>query len=462
MAVGHRRVYVLARAFLGALIVGVLSVGGSAYPAPSQPTFGPAIDDVHYEGQSKCSPHPKPGVLAFQQMVLREYPSTGVGGISRACNVGGQSEHKEGRAWDWSVSAHSASDRAKVQDLFDWLLAEDRFGNEYARARRLGVMYMIWNKRIWGSWGGWSVYCKMKNGVCRDPEDKSARSPHTDHVHFSFTWQAARRKTTFWNPSRSYVASIAGTLDGKGFWTAGRNGSVFPRGNAGWFGSKSERYLAQPVVDMAVSPSGFGYWLTTRKGRVFALGDAVYRGRPKTPVRISAIARTVTGKGYWLATRTGRVLEFGDAKSYGRLEESNAKVVDMAATPTGLGFWLFTDNGRVFAFGDARFFGGTADINLKQPIVAAATRGTEGYWLVTENGRVLPFGSAHSYGGAAKKKLDSAIVGMAATATGEGYWLVTATGRVFAFGDARLYREDAPAPSIESSTEVPSYSELRD
>ena len=454
MAVGRRRVYVFARALLAASIFGVLALVGPAYPAPSDPTFGPAIDILHYEGQTKCSPNPKPGVVAFQQMVLREYPSTGVGGISRACEIGGQSEHKEGRAWDWSVSASDASDRAAVKDLFDWLLAEDRFGNEFARARRLGIMYMIWDKKIWGSWGGWEPYCVMKKGTCLDPEDKSARHPHTDHVHFSFTWEGARQKTTFWNPSRSYIAGIAGTLDGKGYWTAGRNGSVFPFGSAGWYGSKSDRFLKQPVVDMTTSPTGFGYWLTTRNGRVFALGDAVYKGRPKTKVRVAAIARTVTGKGYWLATRSGRVLEFGDAQPYGRLEETKAKVVDMAATPTGLGYWLFTDGGRVFAFGDARFFGGTANVKLKQPVVAAAARAGDGYWLVTSNGRVLPFGSARSHGGATSEDLSSPIVGMAATPTGEGYWLVTATGQVFGYGDARRHEKGQPQRRLEQAPTI--------
>ena len=435
-----------------ALLVGATQVLG----APKDRVFGPAIDQPGYEGQSKCSPNPKPGVVAFQQMVLRAYPGTGPGGISRACNVGGQSEHKEGRAWDWTVSAGSASDRNAVSSLFDWLLAEDRFGNKHARARRLGIMYMIWNKRIWSTWGGWETYCVMKRGSCIDPDDKGARHPHTDHVHFSFTWAGARKETTFWNPSRSYVAGIASTPDGRGYWTAGRNGSVFSAGAAGYYGSKSDKKLKHPVIDMAATATGGGYWLVTRNGRVFALGDAAFRGSVRDKMRVAAIAPTLTGKGYWLATSSGRVLEFGDAKNYGRLEEPGSKVIDMAATPTGKGYWLFTDSGRTFPFGDARFFGGAADSGVHSPVAAAAVRDDGGYWMVTEEGRVLPFGSARSYGDAAKAGGSAPIVAMTPTASGEGYWLLSATGRTFAFGDARALRirSTSVVPTLETSPDL--------
>ena len=106
---------------------------------------------------------------------------------SAAVQIGGQSEHKEGRAWDWGVNAGSESDRKKVQDLFDWLLAEDDYGNDAAMAKRFGIMYIIWNRKIWGSWGGWSTYCVQKPRGCIDPDDKDLRHPHTDHVHFSMS-----------------------------------------------------------------------------------------------------------------------------------------------------------------------------------------------------------------------------------------------------------------------------------
>jgi hypothetical protein len=57
--------------------------------------------------------------------VLTRYPETGDSGILRGCHVGGRSEHKEGRAWDWHVNADDPEDRARVTQLINWLLAPD-------------------------------------------------------------------------------------------------------------------------------------------------------------------------------------------------------------------------------------------------------------------------------------------------------------------------------------------------
>ncbi len=195
------------------LVVAILaaSVPATAGAKPSSPSLGPAIDpSPGYEGQRKCSATDKPGVVAFRKLVLKAYPATGYGSISRGCSIGGNSEHKEGRAWDWGVNAGNASQKRAAENLFEWLFAKDTYGNSYAMARRLGVMYIIFNRRIWFPGTGWSVYCKQKPRGCVSPSDGGLRHPHTDHVHFSFTWDGARKHTTFWNPSRSMVAGVSG------------------------------------------------------------------------------------------------------------------------------------------------------------------------------------------------------------------------------------------------------------
>ncbi|MEU3254775.1 hypothetical protein [Streptomyces sp. NPDC006997] len=153
---------------------------------PTAPDFGPHIDPyAPYEGQQGCDPTAKPGLLAFRDLVLAAYPDTRSLGIGRSCDAPGVSEHKEGRAWDWGVDVHTQEHVA--DDLLNWLLATDRHGNPHALARRFGIMYMIWNRRIWESYraqAGWTPY--------------TGRSPHTDHVHFSFGWAGARKETTWW------------------------------------------------------------------------------------------------------------------------------------------------------------------------------------------------------------------------------------------------------------------------
>ena len=179
-------------------LLGLLAPTGSARPA--SPSFDAAIEEYpDYQGQERCKPNPKPGVLAFQRLVLATYPGTVDFGISRRCKDGGQSEHKEGRAWDWGVDAFDPTDRAAAADLLAWLLETDRFGNQHAMARRLGLMYVIWNRRIWGAWDQeWEIYCIKKARRCKDPDSKASLHPHTDHVHFSFGWPGARMLTSFW------------------------------------------------------------------------------------------------------------------------------------------------------------------------------------------------------------------------------------------------------------------------
>jgi hypothetical protein len=191
-----RRLVRAAVAAIGAAAV-LATLAGPAAAAPATPAFGPVIEQLSdYEPQTTCDPVAKPGVVAFRSMILATYAGTGDDGITRACDIGGTSEHKEGRAWDWMVSASNAKQVAQVNDLLSWLFATDQYGNKYAMARRLGIMYIIWNKRIWGAYAadqGWRCYY-----ACPGNASSYNNDPHTGHVHFSFNWNGALQHTTFW------------------------------------------------------------------------------------------------------------------------------------------------------------------------------------------------------------------------------------------------------------------------
>jgi hypothetical protein len=417
----------------------VLAVGMMSHAAAQSVSagFGPGIDDyASYQGQSKCDPDPKPGVLSFRSFVLNRYPFTGAGSISRACNIGGRSEHKEGRAWDWGVRASVPREKAAAEQLIDLLHATDRYGNRHAMARRFGIMYLIWNRRIWGAWGGWSTYCVQRRGVCR-ADDGSARNPHTDHVHFSFSWAGARRRTTYWHKDLSLLAAGAAHPT-KGYWAAGRGGRIFSEGGAGWHGERWGLKDKRKVVDIASSPTGGGYLLVTGRGGVLEFGDAVARGGTAAlDVAITGIATRPDGRGYWLVSRRGRVYAFGKASHFGEAHGgmSGDRVVDIAATPTGLGYWLFAASGRVLSFGDAVHYGDKASLGN---VVAGAGYGAEGYWLATSSGKVVAFGNAPNLGHLSRAPA-APIVDLLTTPTDLGYWLLGQKGRVRAFGDAADY-----------------------
>ncbi len=66
-------------------------------------------------------------------------------------------------------------------------------------ARRFGIMYIIHNRKMWRSYAperGWAPYY--------------GSSPHTDHIHFSFNYDGAAGRTSWWTgvPTRSYLTSL--------------------------------------------------------------------------------------------------------------------------------------------------------------------------------------------------------------------------------------------------------------
>jgi hypothetical protein len=439
------------RAIVCAGLCGAFLTGISPARAAT-PDFGAFIDPFPgYEGQSKCDPAPKPGVLAFQAIVLAREPDTSAGSISRDCGIGGQSEHKEGRAWDWGARADVPSERAAAKRTIDWLKAEDKYGNEAAMARRFGVMYLIFDRRIWFPGSGWRTYCVQKPQGCVAPGTKSdIRDPHTSHVHISFTWDGALKKTSYWHPQDSMAAALAATPGG-GYWVAGHTGAVLA-GDAGYYGAPESK-LDKPVAAIASTPSGGGYWMATTRGRVLAFGDARFKGQVKdSKVRVVDIAATPTGRGYWLVSSGGRVMPFGDAERFGASRTGDAggsSIVALLPTASGLGYTLVSADGRLSAFGDATV-PATAATPKAGTFIAAAPSALGGAWLATGEGRVVSTGGAPSLPDLGSKSAAAPVIDIAATASGNGYLLLLSDGTVKGFGDAAR-RSSILVPSASTS-----------
>ncbi len=163
------------------------NVARAAVPKPPTNSSLPSELDIAspYVPQTICDPQAKPGVLAFARLMANHYDEFNYG-ISRACTYG-ITEHSEGRALDWMLNAYDPHERAVADSVLSWLMAPDAQGRPGAMARRFGVMYVIWNRQIWGTYAmdeGWRAY----NGS----------SPHTDHIHFSFSWDGAMQRTSWW------------------------------------------------------------------------------------------------------------------------------------------------------------------------------------------------------------------------------------------------------------------------
>jgi hypothetical protein len=186
----------------GVLLLGLLGAahGARGFGTSTAAAAGAADIDPHaaYEPQTTCEASEQPGAKALRGLVLEQYPGTRDGGILRSCDEGGRSEHKDGRAWDWMVDADDPGEAAKAEELLAWLLATDEDGNEHAMARRLGVMYVIWDRRIWSAaraGEGWRPY--------RGPH------PHTDHVHVSLSRAGGAMQTSYWTNDRDEFERLA-------------------------------------------------------------------------------------------------------------------------------------------------------------------------------------------------------------------------------------------------------------
>lgn len=171
-------------------------------PPPAVPANLPAeVDPLpSYQGQYICDPATKPGTQRVEDLIKATYRDSSDIWVPRACNEGGRSEHKEGRALDWMINSKIPEQNAQAESFLQWLLATDANGNEFAMARRLGVMYIGWGDEIWESYTReWS---ELK-GCYSTPQSSYDTYCHRNHIHISFSWDGAAGQTSFWggNPS---------------------------------------------------------------------------------------------------------------------------------------------------------------------------------------------------------------------------------------------------------------------
>ncbi|MBV8690163.1 MAG: hypothetical protein JOY57_00780, partial [Actinobacteria bacterium] len=217
------------------------SAGGVNVAIPTGPLVGKLnTADIEgyarYEPQSTCDPTDKPGAVALKTLLTGYYKGTSSFGISRACGSD-RSEHYEGRAFDWGVNVNNASQKAAADNFIAQLMATDSFGHKQALARRMGIMYVIWNHQIWspGPDSTWRPY--------------TGSNPHTDHVHISLSWAGARAETSYW--SGTVVPGLPGDDQFRG-----GSGSGGTSGGHQWDSSAGDHWSGPtPTTTPTTAPS---------------------------------------------------------------------------------------------------------------------------------------------------------------------------------------------------------------
>jgi len=171
------------------LCLGVVAGASGAANAPVEPYAG-------YQPQTTCSAWDKPGTKTLARWVVATYGGR-YGSISRSCAGRSVSEHKEGRAFDWTLNAALAADRARANRLMRDLFATGAEGEPAELARRMGVMYVIWNDHMYASYDQFRAK-SYRSASCRRLSTCSKTLRHRDHLHISLTRDGGAARTSWY------------------------------------------------------------------------------------------------------------------------------------------------------------------------------------------------------------------------------------------------------------------------
>ncbi len=167
-------------------------------PLPAHAQVEAGIEDyASYQPQTRCAPKAKPGTTVLGRWIVR-HEGGGFGMISRACKDGGTSEHKEGRAFDWSLDATKKADRQRAASFLRLVRATDQAGNTDAKARRMGIMYLIWNDHMYSAWDGFRAEDYLSSS-CPSKKRCSKTLRHRDHLHISLSRPGGKGLTSWYD-----------------------------------------------------------------------------------------------------------------------------------------------------------------------------------------------------------------------------------------------------------------------
>ena len=158
---------------------------------------GPVDDYAGYQPQTRCRHEVRPGTQVLARWINRHYDGGTAAATLRPCSSAGTSEHKDGRAIDWAMDATQAADRAEVDRFLERLFRTDAHGNPDARARRMGIMYVIWDDHMYAAYDGFEVK-DYRSSSCVKLQDCSPTLRHRDHVHISLSRPGGRGSTTWY------------------------------------------------------------------------------------------------------------------------------------------------------------------------------------------------------------------------------------------------------------------------
>ena len=163
--------------------------------APASAYTEPPEDYASYQPEDGCRDRPRAGTKQLATWITRGFDGGTAVASLRRCDRS-TSEHQDGRAIDWSMDATKKADRREVRRFLGLLLAADEDGEGHALARRMGIMYVIWNDGMYSAYpSGGADHFERRDYGC-GCGSKTAR--HRDHVHVSLSLRGGRGLTSWY------------------------------------------------------------------------------------------------------------------------------------------------------------------------------------------------------------------------------------------------------------------------
>jgi len=188
------RALLVAAALALACLTGPVAVADSGGGSDSATL--PVEGYASYDPQRKCRKKPRKGTVALGAYLVATYGGGG-GAVNRPCTGSSTSEHKDGRAIDWTLNANRKADRKRARAFLKAAFATDADGNPHALARRMGIMYIIWKDHFYPAYREFRREPYLSS-ACRSRKKCSKTLRHRDHMHISLSRPGSRGRTSFY------------------------------------------------------------------------------------------------------------------------------------------------------------------------------------------------------------------------------------------------------------------------
>lgn len=172
-----------------------------------RPSFSTSADTYGSVAAFSCYPSLRTGTKAFGDLLIAATTTVNHYGGWRACNApfgAKRSQHKTGRAVDVPLDSRKSAQRADGMAILEWLFEAEN-GVPHARLRRLGVVQIIWDGRVWTTAHdkgrknhdptNWRKYTGL--GCKQNPRTQPTVC-HYDHFHFTLSAAGSEKQTTWW------------------------------------------------------------------------------------------------------------------------------------------------------------------------------------------------------------------------------------------------------------------------